>query len=97
MYAPCKILYNLCFSFFLGIVDVPREIENSARLCTILGGKQSALWEMCKKRIYKKRLTRKDNRAQLVTRNRVKLSMHAVFVLVLASLLHEGLMQSLNL
>ena len=27
---PPKILYNLCFSFLLGITAAPREIENNA-------------------------------------------------------------------
>ena len=29
-YFPTQILHNLCFSFFLGIIAVPREIENNA-------------------------------------------------------------------
>ena len=29
-YLPPKILYNLCFSFLLGITAAPREIENNA-------------------------------------------------------------------
>ena len=34
---PPKILHNLCFSFLLGIIVVPREIENNA-YATFFGG-----------------------------------------------------------
>ena len=45
-----KMLHNLCFSFPLGITAIPRETENNA-YATFWGGKQGALWEMCKWRI----------------------------------------------
>ena len=55
-----KKLHNLWFSFFLGFIAVLREIKNNARVMQNLGkrrgeggGKQGALWEMCKWRIVK--------------------------------------------
>ena len=53
-YLPPKILHNLCFSFLLDIRAVPREIENNAYAKFgggEAGGKQGALWELCKWRI----------------------------------------------
>ena len=59
---PKKKLHNLWFSFFLGVLAVLREIENNVRVMQNLGkrrgergggGKQGALWEMCKWRIVK--------------------------------------------
>ena len=59
---PTKILHNLYFSFFLGIIAVPREIENNAyaKVWGVVGGggggKKGALWEMCEWRIANSRL-----------------------------------------
>ena len=42
-YLPPKIFHNLCFSFLLGIIAVPTEIENNAYANFLLVGEEGEI------------------------------------------------------
>ena len=54
LFAPQRFLHNLCLPFALAITVVPRETETMFMQIFFFagggdkGGKQGALWEMCK-------------------------------------------------
>ena len=73
-YLPPKSLHKYCFQILLGRLQYPGEMKKK-RSCKILGGKQGALWEMCKWRVREcgSRLTRPClSSLNLLERNAVK-------------------------